>query len=130
MVALIPPQTVLTSANAANILQSKGLDALGLTMPNLSPIWSPNAPGAYDQNALTLSLTGPSARFRAIREFTTDAPVLYSGPDGTPLPGPAAVLRLHPEAARRLTHLVEARLGATPAIFPVPVAAVVRGMTV
>ena len=129
MVALIPPQTILTPDGAATILQSKGLDALGLTIPNLSPIWSPNAPGTYDQNALSLALTGLAAPFRAIREFT-DAPVLFSGPDGKPLPGPAAILRLHPEAARRLQHLVEARLGATPALHPVPIAAVVRGMTV
>jgi hypothetical protein len=129
MVALVPPQTILTPAGAANTLQSKGLDALGLTVPNLSPIWSPNAPGAYDQNTMTLQLTGLSAPFRAIREFV-DAPVLFSGPDGKPLPGPAATLRLHPEAARRLVRLVEARLGASPAVYPVPVAAVVRGMAV
>ncbi len=128
MVALIPPQTVLTPTDAANALQSKGLDALGLTVPNLSPVWAGAAPGAYDPAALTLALTNPRAPFRAIRRFVT-TPALYAGPDGKPLAGPVAVLELHPEAARRLARLVEARLGITPAVHPVPVAAVLRGVT-
>ncbi len=125
MVALIPPQTVLTAGGAANDLQSHGLDALGLTAPNLSPVWSGGA-GTYDPAALTLQVTGLRAPFRAIREFVA-SPAAYSGPDGSSLAGPAAVLRLHPEAARRLAALVAARLGATPALHPVPVALVVRG---
>src|SRR4051812_33840256 len=126
MVALMPPQTVLTPAGAANDLQTHGIDALGLTAPNLSPVWATAAPGAYDPAALSLQVTGLRAPFRAIREFTA-APSAYAGPNGMPLTGPAAVLRLHPEAARRLSRLVETRLGAAPAIHPVPVALGVRG---
>jgi hypothetical protein len=129
MVALMPPQTVLTPARAANDLQTKGLDVLGLTVPNLSPVWAGGAPGAYDPAALTLQVTGLRAPFRGIREFTA-TPVDYSGVDGKPLAGPAAVMRMHPEAERRLVRLVEARLGATPAIHPVPASLVVRGVTI
>lgn len=130
MVDLVPPTTVLTPSGAANDLQSHGLDALGLTAPNLSPVWAASTPaaGGYDAAALTLQLTDLKAPFRAIRDYVA-TPALYSGVDGKPLPGPAAVLRLHPEAARRLARLVENRLGATPAVHPVPVALVARGVT-
>ena len=123
-------QTVLTPNGAANELQSTGLDALGLTIPNLSPVWAASTPvaSAYDSSALTLQVTGLKAPFRSIREFLA-RPTLYSGLDGRPLPGPAAVLRLHPEAARRLGRLVDNRLGTSPAIHPVPVALVARGIT-
>ncbi len=128
MVALIPPQTVLTPTAAANDLQQHGLDALGLTIPNLSPAWAASAPGAYDPAALSLQLTGVRAPFRAIRRFLTTN-TEFAGPDGKPLAGPIAALQLHPEAARRLTRLVENRLGATPAIHPVPVAMAISGIT-
>ena len=128
MVALIPPQTVLTPSGAANDLQTHGLDALGLTVPNLSPAWAANPPGTYAQASLSLQLTGLRAPFRAIREFVT-APSDFSGPDGRPMTGAAAVLRLHPEAARRLSLLVANRLGTAPPIHPVPVAMVVQGIT-
>src|SRR5689334_24490098 len=127
MVALIPPQTVLTPSGSANDLQAHGLDALGLTAPNIEPVWAANAPGTYSQAALSLQVTGLRAPFRAIREFVT-APTDFSGPDGKSMTGPAAVLRLHPEAARRLSLLVANRLGQTPPIHPVPVAMVVHGV--
>ena len=44
MATLIPAQTVLTPSGAANDLQTHGLDALGLTVPNLSPVWAANPP--------------------------------------------------------------------------------------
>jgi hypothetical protein len=129
MVDLIS-QTVITPTLAANDLQSHGLDAFGLTVPNLSPVWANSTPasGDYDSNALTLRLTDARAPFRAVREYV-ETPTLYSGVDGKPVPGPVAVMRLHPEASRRLLKLVENRLGASPAIHPVPVALVARGVT-
>lgn len=130
MVDLIPAQTVLTPAGAANDLQTHGLDAFGLTVPNLSPVWAASAPaaGAYDAIALTLQLTGLKAPFRAVRDYV-ESSVSYSGLDGKPFADPAAVLRLHPEAARRLGKLVENRLGQNPAVHPVPTALVARGVT-
>ncbi|MBD2103994.1 hypothetical protein [Leptolyngbya sp. FACHB-261] len=130
MVNIIPPQTVLTPTGAANELQSEGLDALGLTVPTLSPAWATATPVAasdYDADNLTLNLTGVRAPFRAIRTFVS-APTIWSGADGASLSGPVAVLRLHPEAARRLERLVAVRYGA-PVIRPVPVAIIIRGIT-
>ncbi|BBA32564.1 uncharacterized protein sS8_0599 [Methylocaldum marinum] len=127
MAVIMPPQTVLTPAGAANDLQSNGLDALGLTVPNLSPVWSSSAPGEYVQAQLSLELTDVRAPFRGIREFVA-TPAYWSGVEGMPLAGPVAVFRLHPEAARRLETLVLARYG-TPLIRPVPVAMVLRGIT-
>jgi hypothetical protein len=123
-------QTVLTPSGAANDLQSHGLDAFGLTVPNLSPVWAGTTPsaGAYDSSQLTLQLTGLKAPFRAIREYV-EKPALYSGVDGKPLTAPVAVLRQHPEAGRRLGKLVESRLGATPTPHSIPVALVARGIT-
>ncbi len=123
-------QTVLTPTGAANDLQSHGLDAFGLTIPNLSPVWAASTPAAgdYSSTALTLQLNGFKAPFRAIREYV-EKPTLQSGVDGKPIAGPVALLRLHPEAARRLGKLVENCLGAIPAIHPLPVAVVARGVT-
>ena len=127
MVAIVPPQTVLTPAGAANDLQGQGLDALGLTVPNLSPVWSSSAPGSYDQAQLSLQMTDVRAPFRGILEFVV-APALWSGVNGLPLAGPVAVFRMHPEAARRLESLMTARYGA-PLVRPVPVAMVMSGLT-
>lgn len=128
MVAIFPPQTVLTAGDAANQLQSNGLDALGLTLPNLSSGWANATPAAgdYAAAALTLVLNGVRAPFRSIRTFETN-PTVWSDVTGAPLPGPLAVLRLHPEALHRLETLVAARYGA-PVIRPVPVAMVIRGI--
>ncbi len=139
-------QTVLTPAGVTNDLQAHGLDAFGLTVPNLSPVWAGSTPSAgdYDPSALTLKLNGLKAPFRAVREYVAEPPstpppdhnptatlsaALYSGVDGKPLTPPVVLLRMHPEAARRLGKLVENRLGANPPIHPVPVAVVVRGVT-
>ena len=130
MVDLIPPQTVLTPNSAANELGARGLEALGLTVPALSPVWAGSNPGAGDFTEATLRLTlnQPRAPFRAIRSFTT-TPSFYAGPDGVPLAGPTLILALHPEAARRLERLVEARYGA-PRQRPVPVAMLVHNATI
>lgn len=126
---LMPPQTVLTPADAANQLQSRGLDALGLVVPNLSSGWGDVTPSAGDYNATTLrlTLTNPRAPFRAPLRIET-TPALWSDIQGNPVAGPVGVLRLHPEAARRLARMVEVRLGA-PQVRPLPVAMLVHGIT-
>lgn len=123
-------QTVLSPILVANDLQTHGLDSFGLTVPNLSPVWAGSTPvaGDYDANALTLRLNGLKAPFRAVREYVV-TPTMFSGTDGKPVSGPIAIMRLHPEAARRLVKLVESRLGANPAVHPVPTALVARGIT-
>lgn len=126
MVNIIPPQTILTPTGAADELQANGLDALGLTVPTLSPAWATATP-SYDEATMTLSLSGARAPFRGLLTYNT-TPTLWSGVDGAPLSGPMAVLHLHPEAARRLEKLVEVRYGA-PVLRPVPVALVMRGIT-
>lgn len=130
MPALMPPQTVLTPTDAANQLQAEGLDALGLTVPNLSSGWADATPAAgdLDNAALRLTLTNPRAPFRGVLEISA-APSVWSDVSGAPLTQPAAVLKLHPEAARRLAALVASRLGA-PLQRPVPVAMLVHGVTV
>jgi hypothetical protein len=130
MVDLIPPQTVLTPTGAANELSARGLEAFGLTVPALSPVWAGSDPAAGDfvEATLRLTLNQPRAPFRGIRSFTT-GPAAFSGPGGVPLTGPTLVFALHPEAARRLERLVEARYGA-PRQRPVPVAMLVHGATI
>lgn len=130
MPALMPPQTVLTPADAGNQLQTNGLDALGLSVPSLSSGWADADPGAadVDDDALRLTLTNPRAPFAGVLQVLA-VPSAYSDLAGTPLSQPAAVLRLHPEAARRLAALFAARLGA-PLQRPVPVAMLVHGVSV
>ena len=129
MVDIIPPQTVLTANDAANELRSEGLDALGLTVPTLSPAWATATPGggSYDEDTLSLTVTGVRAAFRGILTYE-ETPTRWSGVSGTPLTGPVAVLQFHPEAARRLAALAAARYG-NPVVRPVPVAMVVRDIT-
>ncbi|MCK9516117.1 MAG: hypothetical protein WCY26_06190 [Thiohalobacteraceae bacterium] len=129
MVALIPPQTVLTSTDAANQLQANTLDALGLTAPNLSSGWADATPTASDYAAASLQLTlsNPRAPFRAPLRIE-QTPTVWSDLNGDPVGGPVAVLALHPEAAHRLAKLVEVRLGA-PLIRPLPVAMLVHGVS-
>lgn len=129
MPALMPPQTVLTPADATNQLQANQLDVLGLVAPNLASGWATSTPGGGDVDgaALRLTLNTPRAPFRAPLRFET-SPSTWSDVAGDPVTGPVAVLALHPEAARRLAKLVEVRLGA-PLIRPVPVAMLVHGVT-
>lgn len=130
MPALMPPQTVLTPTDAGNQLQTEGLDALGLVVPNLASGWADAdpVPADVDDNQLRLTLTNPRAPFRGVLEVQA-TPAAYSDVGGAPITTPAAVLRLHPEAARRLAALVAARLGA-PLQRPVPVAMLVHGVAV
>jgi hypothetical protein len=130
MPALMPPQTVLTPADAGNQLQTEGLDALGLVVPNLSSGWADADPVAADVDdaQLQLTLTSPRAPFRGVLEIQS-TPAAYADVNGAPITSAAAVLKLHPEGARRLAGLVAARLGA-PLQRPVPTAMLVHGVTV
>lgn len=125
MVALFPPQTVLTQAGAANDLQADALDALGVSTPAISPTWAGTSPaqGDVDLNAMTIQLTSAMAPWRAAVEYVT-APTAFSDPSGASLTGPALVIRLHPEAARRLERSIAVRHNST--ARPVPVAMVLR----
>jgi hypothetical protein len=127
MVALMPPQTVLTPNSAANNLQAQGLDALGLAGPSLSPMWAgSNAAAAdYDPAALTLRLANPRAAWRGIADWRA-APALFSDPTGAPLTGQALVLTLHPQAVQRLQAEIDLRTNST--VYSVPTAMVVRGL--
>ncbi|MEM8715915.1 MAG: hypothetical protein AAGE92_09090, partial [Cyanobacteria bacterium P01_G01_bin.4] len=129
MINLTPPLPVLTPNTAANELRAHGLDALGLTVPTLSTVWAANAPVSNDYNATTLTLTvsGIRAPFRGILSIEETAS-LWSDVDGRALTGALAVLRLHPEAAKRLESIAAARYG-DPLILPIPVAMVIRDIT-
>ena len=129
MVNIIPSQTVLTPSGAANDFQSEGLDAMGLTAPTISPAWGSATPVAsdFDAAAMTLTLTNPRAPFRGIRTFE-QTPAFWSAASGSPVDGPVAVLRLHPEAVRRLQTIVDSRYGA-PSVRPIPIAMLIRGIT-
>ncbi len=81
------------------------------------------AAGDLDEAALRLTLSNPRAPFRAPLQMVA-SPTRWSDVSGAPITTPAAVLELHPEAARRLAKLLEVRLGA-PLIRPVPVAMLV-----
>ena len=128
MVGLIPPTTVLTQASATNDLSAFGLEALGLAAPALSPVWAGADPAVadYDANALTLRLNAPAAPFRGIATWE-QKPATLSDVSGRALAGPALVLRLHPEAARRLQTEIDLRLGTK--IHPIPVTFALTGTT-
>ena len=111
----------LTPANALQSLQDEGLDALGLTAPMLSPVWSGMNP-TLDLAAMTMTFgMAPNAPFRGILDFLPFAPA-YREVTGAPITGQAAVLRLHPQAAARLSRIAASRyqLGANPQVRVVP----------
>ena len=112
--------TVLTAADAANQLQSKGLDALGLTMPAFGTLWS-TATTTADDSTLRLAVTDPRAPFTGTFHLEA-SPVTLASVSGDPITSPAGVLRLHPEAVHRLESVVRPRYGALQR--PVPVAMV------
>ena len=129
---VIASTTVLTSNDVANQLNSKGLDALGLTAPALGTIWSGDSSPSPSVDAATLRLTisGLTAPFTGTYEQVAH-PVTYAAPSGAPVTTAAGVLALHPEAVHRLQSLVRTRLGAAAAVGrPLPVAMLVHGITV
>jgi hypothetical protein len=125
-VSEITSVTVLTAADAANQLQSKGFDALGLTVPAFGTQWS-TATTTADDTTLRLSVTNPRAPFTGTFRLES-SPVTLAAVDGNPITSPSGVLRLHPEAVHRLETLVRLRYGALQR--PVPVAMAVHGVTV
>src|SRR5262249_25076515 len=125
-VSEITSVTVLTAADAANQLQSKGCDALGLTAPASGTRWS-TAAATADNATLHLSVTAPRAPFTGTFRLES-SPVTLAAVDGSPITSPSGVLRLHPEAVHRMETLVRLRYAALQR--PVPVAMVVHGVTV
>ncbi|MEX5307029.1 hypothetical protein RF644_14885 [Kocuria sp. CPCC 205258] len=126
MVDLVPPRPILTPADAGSQLQEEGLDALGLSVPALATGWASSTPSADDVDgaALTLTLAEIRAPFQGILHHEA-TPTLWADPTGRPVGGPAAALRLHPEAATKLVQFVTDLLGA-PLVRPVPTAMVVH----
>ncbi|MEO5653406.1 MAG: hypothetical protein ABIN79_04425 [Marmoricola sp.] len=130
----IASTTVLTSNDVANQLTAagtagtpRGIDALGLVVPALGTVWGSSTPGVGDVDATTLrlALIAVRAPFTGTWEPTA-APVTCSSPDGAPIPTPAGVLALHPEALHRLETLVRTRLGSLDR--PVPAKMLVHGV--
>lgn len=118
----------LTPANAAQALQEKGLEALGITTLALATGWSSSTP-AYDDSRLSLSFTqSVQAPWRGILEFLP-AGHMFRNPEGNPYSGPVAVLRLHPQAAARLQKLAQQRYGVSgqPLLQALPVVMVIHG---
>ncbi len=137
MADLIPRTTILTPPVVTGALLAAGLDVFGATIPALSTAWSMTTPGALADATLRLRLTGPLAPFTGFVQLES-SPVQFSTVTGSPVTTPALVVRLHPEAARRLDTLLAWRTvgagapgGATGAPFtePVPVAMLVHGVT-
>ncbi|MCB5185578.1 hypothetical protein LG201_10225 [Methylobacillus gramineus] len=119
----------LTPASAAEALRENGLDALGITALLLGSSWSDLDP-AFDSAALTLTFAQvPKAPWRGILEYV-DSATMFRAVDGMPMTGPAAVLRLHPQAAARLSRLAASRYttASLPQVHAIPEVLVVRGI--
>ena len=99
--------SALTPADAGNQLQSKGFDALGLTVPAFGTQWS-SAAATPDDTTLHLTVTNPRAPFTGTFRLEP-APVTLSEVSGDPITAAAGVLTLHPEAVHRLETLVRLR---------------------
>jgi hypothetical protein len=128
VVELIPPVGVLTPASAANQLTSDKLDAFGLVVPVLSAEWSDTEPGVIDDDHLTLSIGGGlKAPFHAAARYL-DTGERWRDVAGRPITDAVFAIEMLPEAARRLTTLVTARLGA-PLVRPVPVTMLVHRLS-
>jgi len=125
---VITSTTVLTANDVAGQVNSKGLDALGLTVPALGTVWSDGSAPSLSVDAATLRLTidGLTAPFTGTYVVVADA-YTYAGPSGAPVTTAAGVLALHPEAVHRLETSVRTRLGAAAVGRPVPAAMLVHG---
>jgi hypothetical protein len=100
----------LTTPNAQRLLRDDGLFSLGLSAVRLCERWSLATPAAgdYDPAALTLTLNPICAPFFGILEFVDDASE-FAEVSGTPIAGPAGVLRFHPQAFARLQQIASWR---------------------
>lgn len=118
----------LTQATAAQALSNHGLDALGLTAPLLAPRWGNETP-QYDKTQLTLTFPNlaPRAPWRGVLEYLDDT-AAFRAVDGTPLAGPGAVLRLHPQAAQRLARLAQRYANAELQLHAIPETLLIRGL--
>lgn len=125
MIPLIPPQAILTTGSATNDFQASGLEALGLSAPQLAAVWAGATPAqaAYDAANLTLALSDPRAPFMGVARWVTQTGP-WSDLAGEALGTPLFVLELMPEAARRLQIEVDLLTGNN--VHPVPVAMVLR----
>lgn len=118
----------LTPAAAAQSLQDQGLDALGLTALRLWPSWGTANP-AYDNSALRLNPSGSAlAPFFGTLEFL-DSGAEFRSVNGSPIAGPVAAFRLHPQAVARLDHMLSVRFAPAnqPHHRPVPETLVFTG---
>ena len=102
----------LTPNDATRALQSDGVASLGLTIPQLSPVWSDATP-TFVPASLTLTLDQNDVvlmPFLGILEsIATDSARDVFDVDGTPVAGPITRIRLHPQAASRLETLARNR---------------------
>ncbi len=94
MFPLTNPKEVLTKEDVLNQLLINKIDTFGLVIPAISSTW-----GTY--NADTGTLTEAKAPFRCMYDIVTDLTPWKQ----TVSTGPAAALRMHPEAAKRLEKL-------------------------
>jgi hypothetical protein len=127
---IITSTTVLTANDVAGQVNSKGLDALGLTVPAFGTVWSDSsAPSpTVDPATLRLTINGLTAPFTCTYVVVAH-PYTYAGLSGAPITTAAGVLALHPEAIHRLETSVRSRLGAAAVGRPLPVAMLVHGLT-
>ncbi len=117
----------LTEGAARNRLAEDGVEALGITMPLLSPVWA-NAAFFYDETALTLTSAGPlQVPFLGVLE-TIDVPRDVFDVSGAPIDQPITRVRLHPHAAARLMTLARNRYAGAgqPLHLPVPTQVAIR----
>jgi hypothetical protein len=122
--------TTLTQDALTTALRDRGLAALGLTAPLLSPRWSAAAAAAFDPGAMTIDLgTAVRAPFSGTIAYPTAANDWFDAA-GASIGGSALVLRMHPQAAMRIERLMIAMLGAAAAAaMPMPSQMVVRNVT-
>ncbi len=131
------PVTQLTPGAATQALQNDGITALGLTIPQLSPVWSEFANQfSFSSSELTLDSGGNTTLlvpFLGILEtIATDSPRDVFDVSGDTVPGVIVRIRLHPQAAARLRTIAANRYGdgSEPFVDSVATQMVVRNLTV
>jgi hypothetical protein len=122
---------MITAADAAQNLASNGIGALGIAAPVLAPGWSDASPAdlTYHWDSLTLGIVGSChAPFGGVLSYHSQAARL-TNVAGDPLAGPAALVRMHPQAHLRLERLYAARYGGVGgrSLRPVPHTIAIQG---